>query len=118
MEKLEERNDVLLNDELLNFWEELNFLKEWFGPQVLKTLDDWDSYDEDVKNDKALGITQWIQDLEINKSKLNPREKNLLDKLCNSWRWEILVDVLNQETNRKEIYELIKKIQWQLDKKN
>lgn len=110
MENLDNRAD-LLNDELLNFWKELNFLREWFGSQVLATLDEWDSYEDDTKNDKALGITQWVQDFNVDYSKLTSGEKKLWETLCDSWRWYMLKPVLDDNNKRLEIYNLLEKVQ-------
>ena len=110
MENLDNRAD-LLNDELLNFWKELNFLREWFGSQVLDTLDEWDSYEDDTKNDKALGITQWVQDFNVDYSKLTSGEKKLWETLRDSWRWYMLKPVLDDNNKRLEIYNLLEKVQ-------
>lgn len=115
METANNFNRLDLNTkELLNFADELEQLRQTLWDQALKTLDKWKDFQQEEKILKAVGITQWIQWFEKN-SKIKKKLKkewytDLFEKLCNSWRWEILAEVLDDEKNFKDIYNICKKL--------
>lgn len=132
MEGLNSNTDVLLDldAELLKFregfWKELNSLKQRFGKQVLRTVEKWDKKDrnEQERTDKALWITQWIDELGLAGKfnaefldKLTSEEQTLLWNLQNSFRWNILKEKLNDAGDREKIYNLLQKIEQLINKK-
>lgn len=115
METANNFNRLDLNTkELLNFADELEQLRQTLWDQALKTLDKWKDFQQEEKILKAVGITQWIQWFEKN-SKIKKKLKkewytDLFEKLCNSWRWDTLSEVLDDEKNFKDIYNICKKL--------
>lgn len=115
METANNFNRLDLNTkELLNFADELEQLRQTLWDQALKTLDKWKDFQQEEKILKAVGITQWIQWFEKNRKIKKKLKKewytDLFEKLCNSWRWEILAEVLDDEKNFKDIYNICKKL--------
>jgi len=115
METANNFNKLDLNTkELLNFADELEQLRQTLWDQALKTLDKWKDFSQEEKFIKAVAITQWIQWFEKNRKIKKKLKKewyiDLFEILCNSWRWEILAGVLDDEKNFKDIYNICQKL--------